>query len=238
MCQTKIKHLIIISQICFQIQTTKHDCQYSPPSSCESNTESWNLSNSQSQSPQTKSKIKEDSDTRSEKQNKLVNLAGNDEAGDLAGKNSDEEHLAGKNEAGDLAGKYNTEKKDSRLDHMKTQHFTDLLCMLRQSNSLDDNSYETVGLGDHVFGWYSVKNTVYFTCLTVYSAGSNKIPGFFPCNHKSASFLLQNKTQGFMFKQFCFPPLNVFNADHFKVLLAMMKYLIWGRRSLFDNLHR
>ena len=128
------------------------------------------------------------------------------------------------------SGDYTVEevRKSDGLDRLKTQHFIELLGMMRRSIDSSHNDYE--GFGDHIFGWYSVLNKVYFTCLVVDTEKKVYAPAFVCCENASTYMEKNKEKPPTMFRQFCFPPLNIFNPDHFKSLLALIKYFLWGRR--------
>ena len=122
------------------------------------------------------------------------------------------------------------DNKKDRLEDMRTQHFIQLLCMMRRSVHDADDEY--TGLGDHMFGCYAVMNKVYITCLVAHTIKKG-FASAFTCFEDSADYRAMNaKEHPSLFKQFCFPPLNIFIPEHFKAMLALMKYLVWGRRSL------
>ena len=197
---------------------------FSPQSTSESNIDSYDGKKATKPGPVKKRKLDGSGPSQTKKQ-KVKHTSGGegDEAKQDAGEN-DEEHEEEKEEG----------KKDSRMDGLWTRHFIDLLCMLREGNDLFNHKYVPFGGGDHIFGLYIVMNKIYITCLAISNSMEyymwNKSKLILFANYKDSKDYLDCNELGYRFTQFCFPPLNVFNVDHFKALLQFVKYLVWGRK--------
>ena len=218
------------------MKTTKNDGVFSPQSTSESSIDSYDHDDGEKATgkhafakpgPVKKRKSDGSGPSQTKKQKVKYTSGGEGDEGKQDAGEKDKEKEEEKEES----------KKDSRMDSLWTQHFIELLCMLRAGNDLCNHDYFPCGDGAHIFGLYIVRNKIYITCLAISNSGEYpdmcniNLPLSIFANYKDSKDYFDSNKAGYRFAQFCFPPLNVFNVDHFKALLQFVKYLVWGRKG-------